>query len=108
MDTRLATRQLRIQHWAAIIQDRKASGLKVDDYCQDHGLSRDAYYYWLRKVKEAALVQTGFVELPATTPVAREHDVCLTASVNGITLEIREGVSEELLERAITVIKNAQ
>ena len=67
MNTRLATRQIRLNEWAAIIKDCKASGQKVDIYCEQHGLSRDAYYYWLRKVKEAALTQAGFVELPALT-----------------------------------------
>lgn len=107
MDTKLATRQIRIQQWAAIIKDRQASGLKVNDYCQEHGLSHDAYYYWLRKVKEAALVQSGFVELPAASPVEAGDAISLIASANGVTLEIREGVSEELLKKAIRVIKNA-
>lgn len=53
----------RIQQWASVIHDRQESGLKVDDYCEQHGLSRDAYYYWIRKVKEAAMAQTGFVEI---------------------------------------------
>lgn len=65
MNTKLATRQIRLNEWAAIIKDRRVSGQKADIYCEQHGLSRDAYYYWLCKVKEAALKQTGFVELPA-------------------------------------------
>ena len=48
MDTRLATNQIRLQQWAAIIHDRKESGLKVDDYCKLNNLSRNAYYYWLK------------------------------------------------------------
>ena len=51
MNTKLATTQIRITEWAAIIKDCKSSGLKVDEYCQQHDISRDAYYYWLRKVK---------------------------------------------------------
>lgn len=45
MNTKLATRQIRLHEWAAIIKDCKASGQKVDIYCEQHGLSRDAYYY---------------------------------------------------------------
>ena len=41
--------------WADIIKDCKESGLKVDDYCAQHDLSGNAYFYWLRKVKEAPL-----------------------------------------------------
>ena len=68
INTTLATRQFRLHEWAAIIKDCKASGEKVDIYCEQHGLSRDAYYYWFRKVKEAALKQAGFVELPVLKP----------------------------------------
>lgn len=45
MNTKLATRQIRLNEWAAVIKDCKASGLKVDTYCEQHGISRDAYYY---------------------------------------------------------------
>ncbi len=107
MDTKLATRQIRIQQWAAIIKDCKASNLKVDDYCKEHNLSRDAYYYWLRKVKEAALVQNGFVEV--NIPLDRSHlsSAALTARIRDVSLDIQEGVSQELLERVIRGIRNA-
>ena len=45
MNTKLATTQIRITEWATIIKDCKSSGMKVDDYCQLHDISRDAYYY---------------------------------------------------------------
>ena len=60
MNTKLATSRMRTGQWADIIKDCKESGLKVDDYCAQHSLSRNAYFYWLRKVKEAALTQSGF------------------------------------------------
>ena len=64
MDTRLATNQILLSEWTRIIKDRCQSGLKVDDYCKQHQLSRHAYYYWLRKVKEAALIHNSFIILP--------------------------------------------
>ncbi len=33
MNTKLATSQIRLKNWAAIIQDHKQSGLSVNDYC---------------------------------------------------------------------------
>ena len=47
MNTKLATSRIRTGQWADIIKDCKESGLKVDDYCAQHGLSRNAYFYWL-------------------------------------------------------------
>ena len=67
MDTKLATIQIRTKQWASIIQDCRSSGLKVDDYCEQHSLLRNAYYYWQRKVKEAVLSQAGFVGIQADT-----------------------------------------
>ena len=73
MNTKLATAQIRVKNWAAIIQERNESGLSVKDYCAQHQLSWDSYYYWLRKVKEALLVESGFVEVtqPKQFPVQR-------------------------------------
>ncbi len=107
MDTKIATRQIRIQQWAAIIKDCKASKLKVNDYCKEHDISHDAYYYWLRKVKEAALLQSGFVEI---NPPANEKQIssaALTVKIRDVSLEIQEGVSQELLEKVIRGIRNA-
>ena len=67
MDTKPATMQIRTRQWTSFIQECRSSGLKVDDYREQHSLSRNAYYYWQRKVKEAALSQAGFVEIPAET-----------------------------------------
>lgn len=53
------TKNVILQKWSSITQDCKASGLKVDDYCTEDNISRNAYYYWLRKIKEAAIESSG-------------------------------------------------
>ncbi|WP_455026116.1 IS66 family insertion sequence element accessory protein TnpA [Oribacterium sinus] len=97
MNTKLATSRMRTGQWADIIKDRKESGLKVDDYCAQRGLSRNAYFYWLRKVKESALKQGGFVEVRQQV----EGSSCypspkLTASVNEVVLGIDENTPMDL------------
>lgn len=74
-NTQLATKQIRLQQWTAIIRDRQQSGMKVDEYCQSHGITRDMYFYWLRKVKEAALDSSGveLVELKEPEPSQPSH-----------------------------------
>lgn len=37
--------------WRSRIQSRKLSGLKVNDWCEQNSISRHAYYYWNRKLK---------------------------------------------------------
>lgn len=118
MNTKLATRQIRLNEWAAIIKECKASGQKVDLYCEQHGLSRDAYYYWLRKVKEAALKQTGFVELPALTPEQTRANTAekgtssfqtqMIIKINEIEFCVNENSSSELVSRMLEIIRHAE
>jgi hypothetical protein len=111
MNTKLATTQIRITQWASIIKDCRSSGLKVDEYCQQHSLSRDAYYYWLRKVKEASLQQAGFVELPApetrTVPAA-DFSSQLIIKTNGMEIGINNDTPTELIARILGVIRHAE
>ena len=69
-NTQLVTKQISLQQWTAIIRDRQQSGMKVDEYCQSRGITRDMYFYWLRKVKKAALDSSGIelVELKEPEP----------------------------------------
>jgi hypothetical protein len=38
--------------WRSRIQSRKLSGLKVNEWCKQNSISRYAYYYWFRKLKD--------------------------------------------------------
>ena len=92
MDTKAATTQIRIQQWTEIIQDRSASGLTVDDYCESHGLSRNQYYYWLRKVKSRIL----------------ESAPQLVISKGGIDIRVNSNISPELLRMVFECLSHAQ
>lgn len=111
MNTKIATTQIRIAEWGAIIKDCKASGMKVDDYCQQHDISRDAYYYWLRKVKTAALQQAGFVELPMTenNPVlTNDFTAQMVIKAGGNEIRINNDTPTELITKVLEVIRHAQ
>lgn len=41
-----------INLWKQRIKNRKSSGLKVDDWCNQNHISRHTYYYWYRKLKD--------------------------------------------------------
>ncbi|MGB7605000.1 MAG: hypothetical protein WBL93_05930 [Lutisporaceae bacterium] len=53
-DAKKLTNQYRLEQWATIIQECVSSGKLVNDWCAENNISRDKYYYWLRKVKLAA------------------------------------------------------
>ena len=43
-DVQSIKKQLHMQQWTAIIEDRIASGLKIDEYCEKNQLSRNSYF----------------------------------------------------------------
>ena len=114
--TRLATRQARLKYWSGVFDDKIQSGLKTEEYCKQHDISKDQYYYWLRKVREAALEKSGiqFVEIkeamPAVVSDGREPSLgtmaTLTIRLCGVEIEVNEGTSRRLLEQTLQVLRN--
>ena len=70
-DVQSIKKQLHMQQWTAIIEDRIASGLKINEYCEKNQLSRNSYFYWLRKIREEM-----------STLVLPDHNDLLPASVS--------------------------
>jgi len=54
MKSREITNRYRLTEWAKIIQEHNETGEKLYDFLARKGIGKDKYYYWLRKVKEAA------------------------------------------------------
>jgi len=78
MKAKEVTKEYRLSGWARILQDRKESRLNIRDYCNGAGIPEHQYYYWQRKLREAAceglttkqpetegIVPLGFVEVKA-------------------------------------------
>lgn len=65
MNTKKATKQIRLQYWAGIIKECQESGQKTKDWIVEHNITHDAYYYWLREVRRAAL--TNVMNSPIDT-----------------------------------------
>lgn len=45
----------RLQQWRQIIRQCQQSGLSNRDYCKQNGISEKTFYYWLRKLRSAAV-----------------------------------------------------
>jgi transposase-like protein len=111
MDTRLATTNIRIQQWTAVFKAKAESGLTVDEYCDQNGITRNAYYYWLRRARTAALenIQTNFVELkvpkteafPQAPTVTHSFIPQLIIEKNGLVIGIDSNTPKELLALAL-------
>lgn len=54
MNTREIVEEYRLTHWAGIMKDRAASGLSIKEFCKTAGFRENVYYYWQRKLRDAA------------------------------------------------------
>ena len=54
MNTGEIAAEYRLSHWARIMKERKESGLSIKAYCKDAGFHENSYFYWQRKLREAA------------------------------------------------------
>lgn len=72
MNTKEMARQVRLSHWAGVMRERNESGKSIRSWCQENDICEKTYYYWQRKLRQAACAQiedckitnhTGFTEV---------------------------------------------
>ena len=111
MSTQLATQQYRLNQWAAIIQSRVESGMRVRDFCDQHGLSENAYYYWLRKVRAAAISgrEMSFAELQAPVEMSEtaDNDAGVIIELGRTRVRVSNACSRDTLSMVMEVLGNA-
>ncbi len=115
-ESRKLTNKYRLEQWTAIIQERINSGKRVDVWCKENNISRDSYYYWLRKVKLSVVKDKPTKhspQLPKVVPLMPPEPVpetigsgtAIILRANGITLEIQDGASDIIIERTLKVLQ---
>ena len=110
--TQLAVMESRISYWADLLSRKPSSGMDVESFCIDSGITKNQYYYWLRKVREAAVDLPGspFVELKTSqyqSSMISSGNAELSISIADATILVHENASEHLLMNVIRAIRNA-
>ena len=85
-----------IDKWRHLIADRETSGLTVKEWCVRNSISKDSYYYWFKKVRNADSGKSDgqilFAEIQKETPVS-SHPLIhgnLRVSWNGLEMQISD------------------
>ncbi len=113
MNTQLVAKEVKFAQWNALVQECMSSGMKVKDWCLQNNVSKDAYYYWLRKVREAACdsLETRFARVPDQCMPSSFHSLFtaeLTISVGSITINVNSSTPQHLIESTIRAVANAE
>ena len=84
---------LKLNEWSAQIEAQQTSGLTVQKWCEEKGLSTKTYYYRLRKVREQCL---DFA--PTIVPVSVPHsNESVRIEKNGLQISLPGDISAETL-----------
>lgn len=111
MDTKRITRQYRLQKWTKLIAERSASGLTIQAFCLERGISRNAYFYWLRRIRQAACQtlpaaqNTRFapVEIsPLSDPLSASGK--LTLRYGQFSLDVYDSTPAHLLKNTLAIL----
>jgi putative transposase len=109
MDTQKVTADYRLSQWAQIIKARLESGQNVKVFCQAAGISKNAYFYWQRKLRNAACtelarteesmdnVPSRWMQLNSKQPQYAIESVDI--EINGCHIKVNAQTDTELLKK---------
>lgn len=120
MDTRNVKKTYRLNQWTEIIRKFRSSGQTVAVFCKEQNLNPKSYYYWLKRVREAACEA-----LPA---IANEKSMIIPLTFGGssacssqsavnskitlhygdFSLDLQENTSPIFIENTIRTLMNLQ
>ena len=118
MDTRKVATEYRMAQWSQTIQARVQSGQSIKDFCATTGISRNRYFYWQRKLRQATcsdlveresdaekgLVPSGWVRLESKETASTE-EVAVTVEISGCRVSVTTETDPELLARICRTLK---
>ena len=126
MNAKQKLHQVRLQEWAGRFAEQKTSGLTVRQWCEVNHFSFHTYNYWKHLVKEDLskqvlpdIVPLAFPNSQSTpdpqdsnTPVftnctIRAIRTTATITINGITITVDSGISEDFLRTLIKAVRHA-
>jgi len=102
--TREIAEEYRLSHWAQVMHDRVQSGLNIKEYCHQIGICGNTYFYWQRKLREAAregLIVKPQKELSITDTTSLAVSESLTAYIEAGKALIPNGFAEVELPTVI-------
>ena len=114
--------ELCLKQWEQLINQCSESGMTVKRWCDENNISKDAYYYWLKLVRERAVDQLPtvvknslplenptdgitFKKLEVQSPVAGLQPAVMV-HVNGATIEVPNGAARETVEAVLLALKS--
>ena len=97
--------QRKEEEWAMRIQQCRASGLGVQAWCAEHGVSYHTYYKWQQKLfhKYAGAAESGFYEVHLSSPC---NAPAATIKVGQYSADVYNGADEQTIRSVLKAMKS--
>lgn len=94
----------KIAYWTQRVKERRDSGMTVQRWCEENGVSSKTFYYWQRKLYSMAGEQEQqFAEI--TMPMAKNTAVA-AVQLGEIRMEVYQGADDATLSALLRAIKS--
>ena len=111
----VASHDAKISLWIERIKHCRASGLAVNQWCQQNGLNIKTYYYWMRKIKREAFealqepenlpaTKNIFTEISLTGSYTESENTAAILYINGIRIEIQNGAGAGTIQALLSSV----
>jgi len=116
INTKEIAAEYRLQHWAQIVQEQKQSGLSIKEFCETAGFQQNRYFYWQRKLREAAcnelpttiepkqIVPTGWTSIEPAETQEVEVAAAVPIEIGDCRLLVNPDTDMELLKKVCRVL----
>ena len=117
MNTQKITGEYRLHQWIDIIQKRQESGQTINDFCQATGINRNAYYYWLRKIRKETyselskpkisdVVPNGWMQLTGAVAIPQQISSTLVIEISGCNITVNADTNPDLLKKVCLTLRS--
>jgi len=79
-------------YWQERLEGRGASGLSIDEFCLDEGVSKSTFYRWVERIQEGipeSVKEEG--EAPTLAELAEPKFLPVTLSASPVEIELPNG-----------------
>jgi hypothetical protein len=121
LDTREVANQYRLNKWTEIVRQCRNSGQKVAVWCAENNVNTTSYYYWLRRIRQAACEALPSlsgnnsivpVNIPVHTveiePQNLESSSAIVVRMGTVKLEISNNASATLIENTLRALQHVR
>jgi hypothetical protein len=132
MNTNYVTHQIKLSSWAQKIRDQQASGISVRAWCTLNNISRDQFFYWKCRIKDACIesqlpdivpislpTTDGGSKFCTTFPPCAPDSHCgddyatvpkvpsIKLNVNDVIINVTSDIPDDLIAKAVRAVKHA-